>query len=265
MNFTQKIRLGRTGLYSGRLGISSSYGAPAEAFEEAFEHGCNYFTWGTFILGRSKEMKKAVHNIVHKGQRDNLIIAIYSYSHSGLLTEIAIHKGLKKLGIDYADVMILGYYPRQPSRRIIDGALNLKEKGLIHHLALSGHNRKLFPELQKEGIVDIFHVRYNAVNRGAENDIFPYLQKENRPGIISFTATRWGQLLKQKKMPPGLQAPSAADCYRYVLSNPSVDVCMVGTRNIDMMRENLAVLEQGPMSEEELIRMRKIGDYIYKA
>jgi len=29
------------------------------------------------------------------------------------------------------------------------------------------------------------------------------------------------------------------------------------------MRENLAVLEQGPMTEEELARMRRIGDHVY--
>jgi hypothetical protein len=36
--FTKKI-LGRTGLKVGPLGLAASYGAPAEAFEEAFEKG----------------------------------------------------------------------------------------------------------------------------------------------------------------------------------------------------------------------------------
>ena len=263
MSFSNKITPGRTDLKVGRLGISSSYGAPAEAFEEAFERGCNYFTWGTFIKGRSKEMKKAIRNIIQKGQREKLVLAMPTYSHNSLLTEISIYNGLKKLGIEYTDVMILGYYPSQPNRRIIEGSLKLKEKGLVRYLALSGHNRKLFPELIKEGFIDLFHVRYNAVNRGAEKDVFPHLEKGNSPGIISFTATRWGQLLKQKKMPPGEVAPTAVDCYRFVLSHPAVDVCMVGARNTNMMKENLAVLDLAPMNEEELNRMRRIGDYIY--
>jgi len=57
MDFNTKVKLGKTGLQVGRLGISSSFGAPAPAFEEAFEKGCNYFTWGTFIKGQSKEMQ----------------------------------------------------------------------------------------------------------------------------------------------------------------------------------------------------------------
>jgi len=39
MNFREPKTLGRTGLKAGRLGVASSYGAPAEAYEEAFERG----------------------------------------------------------------------------------------------------------------------------------------------------------------------------------------------------------------------------------
>lgn len=265
MNFSSKVSLGQTGLSVGRLGISSSYGANAEAFEEAFERGCNYFTWGTFVKGPSPEMKKAVRNIVKKGQRDKLVLALYSYFHSGILTDLFIPSRLKQLGADYADILILGYYSWHPSKYIIDNAIRLKEKGLIHHIGLSGHNRKLFPELSKEGIFDVFHVRYNAVNRGVESKVFPFIDKNNGQGIVSFTATKWGQLLDQKKMPPGIQAPSAVDCYRFVLSNPAVDICMMGARNSEMMRENLATLDMGPMDEDELSRMRNIGDYLKKA
>jgi aryl-alcohol dehydrogenase-like predicted oxidoreductase len=141
-------------------------------------------------------------------------------------------------------------------------ALGLKEKGLVRHLALSGHNRKVFPTLL-ESPIDIFQVRYNAVNSGAEKDVFPFCKGENRPGIISFTATRWGQLLKESKMPPGEMPLTAKDCYRFVLSNPAVDVCMTGARSLEMMRENLETLESGPLSAEDMERIRRIGDYIY--
>jgi predicted aldo/keto reductase-like oxidoreductase len=265
MDFNTKVKLGQTGLKVGRLGISSSYGADAKSFEAAFERGCNYFTWGTFVKGPSPEMKKAVRNIVNKGQRDKLVLALYSYFHSGILTDIFIPSRLKQLGTDYADILILGYYSWHPSKYIIDNALRLKEKGIIRHIGLSGHNRKLFPELSKEGIYDVFHVRYNAVNRGVETEVFPFIDKDTGQGIVTFTATKWGQLLDQNKMPPGVKAPTAVDCYRFVLSNPAVDVCMTGARNLEMMKENLATLDKGPMSEEELARMREIGNYLKKA
>ena len=87
MDFHSRRTLGKTGLESGRLGISSSWSAPAEAYEEAFEKGCNYFTWGTFIKGRSAEMQKALQNIIAKGQRDNLIISMLTYAHDNFLTK----------------------------------------------------------------------------------------------------------------------------------------------------------------------------------
>jgi len=59
MSFRDPVALGRTGLRVGRLGVASGYWAPADAIETAFEHGCNYFTWGTFIRGRSPHMAAA--------------------------------------------------------------------------------------------------------------------------------------------------------------------------------------------------------------
>jgi len=263
MNFQEKRVLGRTGLSVGRLGISSSFGAPADAFEEAFERGCNYFTWGSFFRGRSSKMKTAIKNIVMKNQRDDLVVSVVSYAHNAYLTEKFFAKGLKDMGIEYADVLLLGYFSKQPSRSILEGALRLKEKGLVRFLGITSHNRKLLPELHREGIIDVFHIRYNAANRGAEVDAFPSLTGDGRPGIVSFTATRWRQLLKQKKMPENEKAMSAADCYRFVLSNPSVDVCMVGASSLQQMRDNLTVLESGPLTEEELSRVHKIGDFVY--
>lgn len=264
MSFKEKIILGKTGLKAGRLGISSSFGAPPDAFEEAFERGCNYFTWGTFIKGRSSRMKEAILHIIKRGKREDLIISMLSYAHNAALTEHFLKKGLKALNIDYTDILLLGYFSKRPSQKLIDDALKLKEKGLIRHIGLTGHKRKLFTELLKENLFDIFHVRFNAVNRGAETEIFPFLNKETSPGIVTFTATRWSRLINPKKIPSRERTPTAADCYRFVLSNPAVNVCMMGAKNTIQMRENLSVLELNPMSEDELKWMQKIGDHLYK-
>ena len=144
MIFSEKIILGRTGLKVGRLGISSSFGAPVGAYEAAIERGCNYVTWGTFIKGRSDSL----------------------------------------------------------------------------------------------------------------------LQGEKQPGIVSFTATAWGRLLNLHKVPPGEKPLTAADCYRFALSHPAVDVCMIGAASTEQMLENLEVLEQGPLTQPELERVRRIGDYV---
>ncbi len=264
MTFSENTVLGKTGLRVGRLGISSSFGASASVFEEAFDRGCNYFTWGTFIKGSSPEMKKALQQISKQGKRESLVLALISYAHSATITERNFKKRLKMIGIDYADVLNLGYFMKRPRQSIIDGALAMKEKGLVKYIGILSHNRKLFPELHKEGIFDIFHLRYNAAHRGAETEVFPKITGEPKPGIVSYTATRWKQLIDPKKTTPGEKTPTAADCYRFVLSNPSVDVCMMGVKNRQQLQENLKVLESGPMPEDELDWMRRVGDGVYK-
>jgi aryl-alcohol dehydrogenase-like predicted oxidoreductase len=261
--FNTPVTLGKTGLKVGRLGISSSYGASEQAYEEAFERGCNYFVVGSFMKGRSKEMIKVIQNITKRGDRDKLVVCLMEYTHSKLIGKSHFHKGLKKLGLEYVDVLMLGYNPGKPRKQVMELALDLKEKGEVRHLALSGHNRKLFPKLMEEKEIGVFQVRYNAANSGAEKDVFPFTGGADRPGMISFTATRWGQLLKEGKMPPGEKPLSAMDCYRFVLSNPAVDICMTGARNLEMLRENLQTLDSGPLTEEEMKRIRLIGDFVY--
>ena len=259
MNLTQPTVLGRTNLKVGRLGVASSYGAPCKAFEEAFERGCNYFYWGSI---RKSGMNEAIKNICGRGKRNDLIIVIQSYSRSASLMELSCWRALKRLALNYGDVLLLGWYRKRPPRRILERAETMRRKGMFRFLAISSHNRNLFPELAKENLFDIFHIRYSAAHPGAESATFPYLQGDQRPGVVSYTATRWGQLLQEKKMPPGESAPSASDCYRFVLSHPAVDICMTGPKNLEQMREALRTLDLGPMSEVELARMKKIGNYI---
>jgi aryl-alcohol dehydrogenase-like predicted oxidoreductase len=262
VGFAAHTTLGRTKLEVGRLGIASSYRAPAAAYEEAFERGCNYFTWGSFVRGRSAQMRTAMRNIIARGQRDGLVLAMLTYAHSAWLTDLSFSRGLKALGTDYADVLLLGYYSKRPPRRVLDGATRLKEKGLVRYIGVTSHNRQVIPTLAAEGVIDVFHVRYNAAHQGAETDVFPHLG-EPRPGIVAFTATRWGKLLDRKSMPPDEAPLTAVDAYRFALSNPSVDVCMSGPKTLEQMRENLALLDSGPLDGAELERIRRIGDWVY--
>ena len=259
---SQQRTLGRTGLSVGRLGVAASYGAPAEAFEEAFEKGCNYFYLGS---GRKRAgMKQAIRNICGRGQRDKLIVSIHTYARFGILKEYLFKKTLRSLNLEHADILILGAHNQRPSQMLLDRALTMKEKGLFRFLGMSGHNRAIFPKMAGEGLFDLFHIRYNAAHRGAEDESFPFLTGENRPGIVTYTATRWGQLLNPKKMPVGESALTSSDCYRFVLSNPAVDVCLCGPKNIDQMRAALSTLELGPLGVDDMNRVKMIGDHLHR-
>lgn len=255
----EPVVLGRTGFKVGRLGLASSYGVPADAVEEAVDRGINYLFWGSI---RRPGMSEGIKRVVKK-DRNKIFLCLQTYHRWIGFARRSIEKGLRILGLDYADVLLLGFYNKRPSQRLLDLALSLKEQGKIRFIGLSTHRRRLIPELAQDKTFDLFHIRYNAAHRGAETDIFPYLPSENGPGIISFTATSWRQLLNPKKIPSGEKIPTAMDCYRFVLSHPAVHCCIAAPKNLQEAREDLKALELGPMTPEELAWMRRVGDGVY--
>jgi aryl-alcohol dehydrogenase-like predicted oxidoreductase len=259
MSFADPVMLGRTGLTVGRLGIGSSYGVPASAIEEAFERGLNYLYWGSF---RREGMMRAIHNLAPR-HRDRLVIAVQSYSRWVGLLNVSVRRALKSLKIDYADVLVLGLHNEPPSPRLVAAAIKLKEQGLVRFLAISCHHRPTFQHYIREGEFDILQVRYNAAHRGAENEVFCYLPEHNGPGIAAYTGTRWGRLIHSRKIPSSLRRPTAVDCYRFVLTHPAVHMVMTGPKSAAQMRENLATLDAGPMSPEELAWIRQVGDAVH--
>lgn len=255
----ERVKLGRTDLYTGRLGLGSSYTLSSKALEEAFEAGCNFFYWGAI---RNPFMTKAIRRIIRRGRREDIIIAVSSYIRPFGIGW-SLRRGLRRLKIDFADVFLLGLYNKYPYPQIMEKVEELRQEGLFRYLGISSHNRSLLARLAVDPRFDIFLVRYNAAHRGAEKDIFPYLPSE-KPGIIGFTATDYMRLSRSKKIPKGEKRPSVGDCYRFVLSNPHVDMTVTSPWTRPQMRENLKETNKGPMSQEELEWMRRIGDIVYR-
>jgi len=254
----QSTLLGATGLRVGRLGVASSYGVPARAVEQAFEQGVNYFYWGT---RRSGAFAKAIRNL--SPHRDKLVLVVQSYSRIASLVAPSLKRVLRAVRLDCADILLLGLWNKPVAERILEASHKLKERGLVRHLALSSHNRRLLGQLAAGRAFDVLHFRYNAIHTGAESDIFPHLGGQDRPGMVAYTATSWRQLLNPNKTPPGERVPTAGDCYRFVLSRSEVDVCMTGPADAAQMQEALGALRQGPMSEDELAWMRRVGAWIH--
>ncbi len=259
-----RTRLGRTRLEVGRLGVSASYGVPGEAVERAFERGVNYFFWGS---RRTESFASALKRL--KSQRERFVLVIQTYTRVGSLMSGSLERGLRALAFAYADVLLLGLWNKPVPGRILDAARKLKERGLARHLAVSTHKRAMVPQFAAGDDFDVIHFRYNAAHPGAEKDIFPQLPAADRPGMVAFTATSWKQLLGQgtlqgfplssRAVPKSERVPTAADCYRFVMARPEVDVCMTGPASAAEMDQALEALRQGPMSEEELAWMRRVG------
>jgi len=263
MDFKERVPFGRTGLMVSRIGLASGYGVPTAAIEKAFhEYGVNYLWLSVFKPGH---MVPAIHNLAPK-RRDELRIVLAWPAFASFFLQSFVERWLKKLKIEQADLVVIQGQHKPPGQKFVDRVHRLRESGKVRFVGMSSHERPLFGKVARGEVkapVDFFQVRYNAVHTGAEQDIFPHLPQENRPGIVIFTATCWGKLLKPKLMPAGERPLAPADCYRFVLSHPDVNVCVTGPSTAAQMEDNLKALDAGPLDEEEMARVRRIGKHIY--
>ena len=169
------IVLGQTGLRVSRLGIGSSFTGDERFIEEAVEQGVNYLYWGSI---RRPAFGRAIRNLARR-DRSRVVVTVQSYTRVAALLAPSIEIALRRTGLAYFDFLLLGMWNRPPGTALVDAAERLKERGLVLHLMLSTHNR---PSLQDhfrafergESPYDAFMLRYNAVHRGAEQDVFPH-------------------------------------------------------------------------------------------
>jgi predicted aldo/keto reductase-like oxidoreductase len=55
---------------------------------------------------------------------------------------------------------------------------------------------------------------------------------------------------------------SAAECYRFALSHPAVDVVLCGAASFDEIREDAEGARLGPLPDERLEEVRAFGDAV---
>ena len=259
-NFTHTT-FGKTGLQVHRLGFAASYRPGKEAVYKAFDSGINFF----FGFGIDTQLTKALREIA-KNNREKIIIATGAYNTIARFQNVrkALEKRLRQFGTDYIDIfMDLGIMkPKHFPDRIKEELYKLKDEGKIKYTGISCHDRKFVGQLANNGTLDTVMMRYNAAHRGAEEDIFPHVKSHNT-GVISYTATRWTYLIRKQKGWDEEKIPTAGECYRFVLSNPNVHVCLTAPRNVKQLEENLKSLDAGPLNEEEMRLIKKYGDLIH--
>lgn len=257
MSWWDKRTLGRTNLRTSRIGLGSSFGVGATDVERAFERGINYFYWGSI---RRPDFGRGVAQVAEK-HREDVVIVVQSYTRAACLMRSSVERALRKLRTDYTDLLLLGWWQEPPPARILDAARKLVAEGKARHVMISCHHRPTFQKLAADPTFGAIMVRYNAAHPGAEKEVFPVLGSP-APGVVAYTATRWGALLNPRLVPPGERVPRASDCYRFALSHPSVDVCLSGPKNGAELDEAMSALDRGPMSEEELAWMKRVGAHV---
>ncbi len=251
-----------------RMGIAGNYGIDSSDIKWAADQGANYWVWGASF----KKVTEGIKNTI-KYDREKHVVAMLGWGFWGWQVRQSVEKALKKLETDYIDVFKLGWLGRTSfySQGVVDSLLRLKQEGKIKAIGTSIHDRQRAGRLALDSEIDLFMIRYNAKHPGAEQDIFPYLEKRN-PAVISYTALAWGQLirpLKNIEMPiwprkDRVEVPPLTPelCYRFVLSNPHVHLVLTGPKNSEQLKQNFKAVQQGPLTMEELNWIRQYGKIV---
>jgi diketogulonate reductase-like aldo/keto reductase len=254
--FTHRTTLGKS---VHRYGISASYGLPETGVREAIELGANYIFWSP----AKKFLKTVVKDVVMKDRERFMLATGPILAYFGGSVRRAVEKRLRESGSDYLDIVQVFWAGKMSflSKSVIGELVKLREEGKARAIGVSIHDRKRAAKLAMEGPLDFFMIRYNAAHPGAEVDIFPHLPAK-KPIIAAYTATSWTKLLRPPKGWSG-PAASAGDCFRFCLTNPNVDVVVSAPKTAAQMRENMKALDLGPLSDEEMARMRALGKAVH--
>ncbi len=251
--------LGRTGIEVSRLGLSGSFGIDADGVERAFhELGINYF----FATPRMKGMVEGIRRLVSAGHRDEMVIACGASIPTGGSVGREWRKCARRFGVDYFDVWHLFWVQAHwyVTGKTWPAMVRLKESGQARALAISCHDRSMVRTLVDELDLDAIMIRYNAAHRGAEAEILAHLPPgQNRPGVISYTATRWRRLLKAAK---GLGPMTAPECYRFTLEAPQIDVTLCGGSTYEELQSDAEGVLAGPLAPERLAAVKAFGDTV---
>lgn len=253
------VALPRTVRKASALGLGSSFGIGGTDLQHAFERGINYFYYGSY---RRPAFARGVRELA-KTERERMVLVVQSYSRVASLVGPSLGSALRALGTDHTDFLLLGWWNDAPPERIMDAARRERDRGRCRHIMVSCHNRLAFERYAKDPDITAIMVRYNAAHPGAEQEVFPKLGA-SPPTVVTYTATRWGDLLNPALTPAGCPTPRASDCYRFALTHPSVQVCIAGPKDRRELDEALCALERGPMSDDELAWMKRVGAEVKK-
>ena len=238
----------------------------------ALERGVRYFNW----CGKPDGLSRAIANLGRR--RDEIVLATQLKARTAEEAERELDWVLEHTRSDRLEVGTLYFVESECEWRDITGPggswevlARRRAEGHLGLIGLTSHQRALAAswacEVAPDGgrRLDMLMVRYNAAHTGAERDVFPVASGIGTP-VVTFTGLRWRDLLRPTPGdPPGSRPPSAADCYRFCLANPSVAVALAAPNGRVELVEDLAAIDdpRGP-DEEWMAAIRAHGERVYR-
>ena len=241
-----------------RLGTGGAYCESADGYRKALDAGVNYMD--TARAYRDGEDEKVIGTAI-KGQRDRLILATKTnQARCKKRTDRSRNIVYGCLNVDYIDIYQLHHLNTKAERDQAlapGGALEMAQKardeGLIRFIGVTGHDWVEIQHAVDTGFFDTVLCWYNCAMKTPENTVFPAADKHNT-GVVIMNASRNDRLFGDA------DAPSPEQFYRYVLSHESVNLTIMGLRNVERFhRIAEALSEQETLASEARADLERYG------
>ncbi len=180
----------------------------------AIENGVNYIDTAPAYGGGASEETIAR---VLKGKRDKVIVAtkcgviwhekkgefiedigsrqVYKYLGKGSI-KYELEQSLRRLGTDYIDLYLTHLQDATtPIEETMEALRKLKDQGKIRAIGVCTDSLEILKEYVRYGTIDALQTNYNLRDRMVEDDILPYIRKNNIT-FIAFTPLKRGKIFK---------------------------------------------------------------------
>jgi len=271
------------------------------AIDASLDAGINFFdTADVYGDGHSEEvLGKAM-----RGRRDQFIVATKigwigydgknnrSQYHTVEQLIAGVETSLRRLQTDHVD-LIQNHIPyREPNTDVfIAGFERLRRDGKVRAYGLSSSNFEFLQDFNSNGLCATLQIDYSILNRTAEDEIFPYCQKNNigvivrgalAMGILSGKFTpetrfaagdfrrNWHEnkeerqvfladLDKVRQLQPLARGRTLSQlALRFVIDHPAVTIVIPGARSPEQVAENVQAGLLQPLTKEELLQISTV-------
>jgi len=257
-------RIGFGGAPAGLKNYLSSYDPQSNqdrssiiaAVDKALELGINYYdTAPGYGNGQSEDIIGAALEGVKQAGDKPLFIATKVHLHQLPELRQSLEESLKRLRRDHVHLLQIhgtSYSSDEVSRILADDGMvhemsKLKEEGLVQHLGFTSEdNNDAVYRLIESGIFDMMQICYNFVFQHPYEPSRPFgsLLEAKHAGLgtavmratTSGTFQRWIQQVN-----PANTFDYTPALIQFVLSNPLVDVALIGMRDADIVEKNVAI------------------------
>jgi hypothetical protein len=240
---------------------------------DAYDAGINFFFltadthWPLYEAAR-----RGLGDLLRRGGgiRERVVVGVVSYvqqpefCHNPFREVIDAVPGLETIdltivgGAYSSDLLVrLAQYKRHRltgDERVIPG---------VRATAATFHDRAATALALNHGLVDIAFSRYSADHPGAEEDLFPLLEKRPKALLYNFNSTRGhvgNARWKQLGLSDGHWHPPVTDYYRFALRRPEIDGLLCGLKTSAELEALAEALAAGGVTEEEAEYMRDLAD-----